>query len=229
MAGKLGKHLGVVEDPRTLQLHNYLLGAPKPPGSADNEAKLDFSGAMFGNDQFGDCTCAAAGHAEITWNRQPSAATRAACLDLYKRTGVGDTGRYMIDVLNEWRKNGLNGRRIRAFLKLNPSRLEQLVKVGVWQLDGVYLGLRIPQNLNLNAAHWTVPSNPGSIIGGHCVFAPKYTSANLHFVTWAEHKSMTYHFLGEFCDEAYAVVSIDQATQEHLDIARLDADLAALH
>jgi len=66
MALMLGKNPPVV-DPRTLRFETYLKPQlPPPPPAVDYGRKVP-SWPMYGNDVYGDCTCAAAGHMIQCW------------------------------------------------------------------------------------------------------------------------------------------------------------------
>jgi hypothetical protein len=66
MTYRLGKNLPVV-DARTLRFSRYLTPAlPPAPPSVDYGAKVS-TWPMYYNDQYGDCTCAAAAHLIQNW------------------------------------------------------------------------------------------------------------------------------------------------------------------
>jgi hypothetical protein len=63
---KLGKHLPKF-DKRTLLFGKYLTSALQPPPPAVDYSKPVAVWPMMGNDTYGDCTCAAAGHMVEEW------------------------------------------------------------------------------------------------------------------------------------------------------------------
>src|ERR1700721_1268081 len=103
-----------VVDDRTLRFSDYLTPAlPTPPASVAYYQKVP-SWPMYYNDQYGDCTCAAAGHMIQNWTA--NAATEvtvpdASVLSFYEHF-VGtppppDKGCDMLSVLRYWRKAGI--------------------------------------------------------------------------------------------------------------------------
>src|SRR6202451_2240510 len=66
MAYRLGKNRPVIDD-RTIRFATYVKPAlPSPPEAVSYGAKVT-SWPMYLNDQYGDCTCAAAGHMIQNW------------------------------------------------------------------------------------------------------------------------------------------------------------------
>jgi hypothetical protein len=233
---RLGKHLGVVHDPRTLQLARYTAAVPKPPSSGATPMARLGTPQMFANDTYGDCTCAAAGHLEVAWLNHMLALTDQDILDLYWRTGTQDTGRYPLDVLNEWRKNGLAGHKIGAFAKVDPTNRTHVAQA-IWLFGGIYLGFALPKTAQHQKV-WDVVNNggpdakPGSW-GGHMVDGVAWGSkSGIQIATWNEIVRVTWDFLATYCDEAYAVLSPDWLTAgkspQGFDIKTLAKDLGAI-
>ena len=92
---------------------------------------------------------------------------------------------------------------------------------------------------------WSVPpggptgdGKPGSW-GGHAVPVMGYDSHGLTVITWGAPKVMTWQFWAAYCDEAYAVLSMDflkadpnnpndPVSPNGFDLAALQADLKAV-
>ena len=239
-AVRLGK-LEVKHDTRTLQLERYVDAEallPSVPASAAWSPKVK-RWPMYANDRLGDCTCAAVGHMEEGWSAnagQPEVPKEQAVLDLYWATGTADTGRYCLDVLNYWHTRGFDGERCTAFVQIDPRRLRH-VELACWMFGGVYIGLLLPRSAQWQRDEWTLSSGadarPGSW-GGHAVNLIDYTrGAGPVCVTWGRLLPMTWQFFEAYCDEAYAVLSPDWATQRQkapsgFDVAQLERDLAAI-
>ena len=58
---KLGKHQPTF-DTRTLLFGKYLTSELPPPPASKDYSRAVTTWPMMGNDTYGDCTCAAAGH-----------------------------------------------------------------------------------------------------------------------------------------------------------------------
>jgi hypothetical protein len=245
---KLGK-LPARRDPRTLQLAKYLKAdnLPTPPASEDFSKKVA-SWPMMKNDTVGDCTCAAAGHMIEQWTTYASKTftpTDTQIIEAYSAitgynpvTGANDNGANMLDVLNYWRKTGIAGRKIDAYVALEPQNRRD-VEDATMLFGNVYLGIALP----VSAQHQTVwavppggasgPGAPGSW-GGHAVPVVQYDARGLTVVTWGQLKRMTWTFLDTYCDEAFAVLSNDwisdktRLSPSHFDLAALQQDLAQI-
>jgi len=244
---KLGKH-AVRFDPRTLQFGAYLTKElPPPPAAVDYSVHVT-SWPMMGNDTYGDCTCAAAGHMIEEWtaNAQgtPKTLPDNAILAAYNHFSHGDAdaGANMLDVLNYWRKTGIGGDKIHAFAQLQP-RSDIQVRDAVYYFGNCYIGVALPDfavkpGTDFLKTPWVVPPkgpvgtaapNPNN---GHCIPAVGYDQRNLYVVTWGALKMMSWEFYDAYMDEAYAVLSKDwlakKKTPAGLDLATLEVDLAAI-
>ena len=246
---KLGKR-PPRHDPRTLQLENYIIPSklPAPPAAENWGAAVPTDGwPMMKNDTVGDCTCAAAGHLIEDWTANATngkdtvvlsdgdiVAAYSAITGYDPATGANDTGAVEIDVLNYWRKTGIGGHTILAYVAMEPGN-HQHVMDAVYLFGGCYIGLALPISAQ-NQAVWSVPPGgrggdgaPGSW-GGHAVPVVAYDSRGLTCVTWGMLKRMTWQFWDTYCDEAYAVLSQDWLESagkapSGLDLPALQADL----
>jgi hypothetical protein len=245
---KLGKRPPVVDD-RTLRFSDYVTAAlPTPPADVTYYQRVP-SWPMYYNDQYGDCTCAAAGHMIQNWTA--NAATEISppdqsVLTFYEHF-VGtppppDEGCDMLSVLRYWRKTGLDQHTVTAFTSLALKNHTQ-AKSAIDLLGGLYIGVALP-NFTVNAQDvmsvpWVVP--PGGPVGdaapnennGHCIPAVGYDDEQLWIVTWGALKSMGWDFYDAYADESYAVLSADfigaaGKSPEGFDIAALRRDLAQL-
>jgi hypothetical protein len=247
MPYKLGKH-PPVHDQRTLQLGKYLTSALPPPPPAVEYGKKVKTWPMYYNDQYGDCTCAAAGHMIQNWTANAGTEVsppKASVLTFYEHF-VGtppppDEGCDMLSVLKYWRSSGLDGHKVAAFASIElKNHIE--AQSAVYLMGSIYIGVALPQFAvegNMLTVPWVVP--PGGPVGaaapnqnnGHCIPAVAYDAENLYIVTWGELKSMSWGFYDAYADESFAVVSGDFIERsgkapEGFDLATLEKDVANL-
>lgn len=248
---KLGKQVAR-HDPRTLLLASYATAAlPTAPASFDLTSKVP-SWGMMENDQIGDCTCAAAGHLLMEWTANAGKKTftptdkqivtaYSAITGYNPTTGANDNGAVEIDVLNFWRQSGIAGRKIGAYVALEPSNHAHVMD-SVYMFEGCYIGMQLPISAQAqvqNHQPWSVP--PGGTTGdgakgswgGHAVPVVAYDSRGVTVVTWGALQSMTWSFWEAYCDEAYAILSDDyldgkKKSPQGFSMTQLHADLADL-
>jgi len=245
-ANRLGKH-PARRDPRTLQLANYLKvdSLTVPLAEVDYGKQLPPNVGMMGNDKIGDCTCAAAGHAIQEWSEVggkalitiPDSAVLAAyeAISGYDPKDPNtDHGANELDVLNYWRKIGIGGYQIDAYVGLEPHNPDH-IKDAIEIFGNCYIGLALPVSAQTQLV-WTVPPGgpighgaPGSW-GGHAVIVVGYDARTLTVVTWGKLQQMTWQFWDNYCDEAYALLCTQLWTKNpvNLDVAALMADLQAV-
>ncbi|HVA65431.1 MAG TPA: hypothetical protein VNK24_00730 [Elusimicrobiota bacterium] len=249
---KLGRKRWV-PDPRTLHLHKYAQNVPAAPGQVDYTGPVTKLGMML-NDKIGDCAVAAPGHAVQVWTANagkektiPDSAIEKA----YEAPSVGnynpndpnsDQGANIIDVLKYWRKTGIGGDKLGAFLFVDPANTE-LFKKAVWLFGGGDLGINLPISAQKQVAQglWDVPPEgttgdgaPGSW-GGHSVAVAGFDSEGVTIVTWGQFLKMTWAFFQAYCEESWAIVSKDflngkgVTPDNGFDWATLMADLKAFN
>ena len=217
---KLGK-LPAVYDPRTLRLENYL-NVPKLPPLPETSDWFAKTGPfpMGGNDQYGDCVVAGASHMIQTWSanagREQVFADKTVINAYLKLTGGADTGLVMLDFLKFWKNTGLAGYKIGAFAAIDPQNLTSW-RYTNYLFGGVFSGFMLPQSACDQfdqGKTWDVV--PGSqIVGGHCVNGGIATPRLIQLGTWAKKQWATVRFVGQMCDEAYAIISLDWFDKTH--------------
>jgi hypothetical protein len=248
-----GRSLGkqpAKKDPRTLQFENYIVASdlPDAPAELALEDQVKSPWGMMDNDKIGDCTCACAGHMIINWSAnagdekdpsQQDIVTAYSEITGYNpQTGANDNGAVVLDVLNFWKNTGIAADKIDAYVALEPNN-DQQVRESTFLFGGCYLGLQMPLSAQ-NQTIWSVPSSgqtgkgaPGSW-GGHAVPVVGYDNRYVAVITWGNVLYMTWEFYNAYCDEAYAIISIDWLNQtgktaEGFDLQQLDADLTQIN
>ncbi|HTU42104.1 MAG TPA: hypothetical protein VMF10_10355 [Candidatus Aquilonibacter sp.] len=241
---KLGK-LPVRHDPRTLQFGAYLKqGLAPPPPTKSWTAKIPNNGwGMMDNDTQGDCTCAAAGHMIMDWTAntgKEAIVPNPKILAFYNHFAHGnpDAGANMLDVLNYWRKQGLDAHKIIAFAALELKSNTQVMDA-VNLFGACYIGVALPNfavapGKNPLTIPWVLP--PKGPVGdaapnpqnGHCIPAVAYDQRNIYIVTWGQLKSMSWQFYAAYAEEAFVVLSQDWFNKQLGGKAPNGFDLAAL-
>lgn len=179
---------------------------------------------MYLNNNIGDCTCAALGHALEAWTTYAKGTTLAIpdgdVLSLYERvsgynpqTGSGDNGAVEQDVLEEVRCHGIGGHRILAYAQVDHKNLSEM-KQALDIFGTVYLGFQVPQSAEeqfSQGSPWTVlPGSP--LIGGHAVNLQKWDTNYMYPVTWGKLQPMEETFWMTYGDEAWVIVTEDWLT-----------------
>ena len=241
---KLGRK-AVKTDSRTLRLARYLTAAlPPPPVSCDWTKSVTDFGVML-NDNLGDCTIAACGHAVQIWSLSnvglELTVTDSDILAAYEAwDGYNpadpstDQGGICLDVLTNWKKNSLAGHALLGFAIPSVSNLTEL-KQAVNLFGGLYIGMSVP-NFIMNPAPpplWDVVADDGGIDGGHCVFCCGYDEDTISFISWGRVYKMTTAYWAKYVDEAYALLSSvfigSNGAPNGFDLDQLTADLSAIN
>lgn len=241
---KLGK-LEPRLDSRTFKLSKYISALPSIPDHKNWSNVPIPAWTMLGNDNYGDCTCAAACdiiHQDTSENNATFIPTTEQALEAYANvttppfdpvTGANDNGAEMLTVLNYWRNTGIAGRKIWAFASVNPANQSE-VESAIYLFGSLYTGLALPvsaQRAVRQGGTWASRrgDKPGSW-GGHCIDTFGYTADKLVVVTWAMTMYMTWGFFEECCDECYAVLTEDwvsgtKSAPDGFNLSQLEADL----
>lgn len=243
---KLGK-LSARKDSRTLRLMDYASNLPSAPVSCNLTNKLTNIGMML-NDSLGDCTCATVGHIVQQWTAESGLQAiipDSDVLALYKAVGnyipgdaSTDNGAVALDILNYWAKNGVSGHKIIGYACLDSSKVAQL-KAAIYYFGNAYIGVELPLSAQ-NQDIWATPffgtwgkGSKGSW-GGHAIPAVAYDNDFIYVITWGTIKRMTWGFYTTYCDEAYAILSMDWINQTtrlapgNFDLPSLQMDLVSI-
>ena len=244
---QLGKSPAVL-DPRTFKLSDFLsVSIPPPPAEVSWVTKVP-AWPVYLNDRIGDCVFAAQAHMIEAWNFyaghafQPS---NAQVLKAYEDVGgydpgnpSSDNGANLLAALKYWRKTGIGGHKILAFISVNFRNLTE-VRQAILLFGSVYLGLQLPISAQGEWA-WTVPAggtytyvgSPGGW-GGHCVNLCASSPETHTCISWGQRLKMSHNFLYDYGDEAFVCLSQDWLDAQGLspsqfNLAALQTALAAL-
>ena len=246
MSYRLGRK-ALKTDSRTLRLAKYMKTlAPAPP--AVNWAKGITNFGMMLNDNLGCCTIAGCAHAvqvcglnvgySFSYETLADKVIESAysAWDGYVPGDPStDNGGVELDVLNDWRKSDLGGHHLLGFADPVPSNMTQ-IKQAINLFGGVYIGFNVPQSVmdsaNDPTVLWDVHGD-NTIIGGHCVFVPKYDAdGTLTCISWGRLYRMSVAFWTQFVDEAHALLLAtwirNNKTPSGFNLAGMQADLAAI-
>lgn len=216
---KLGK-LPPKNDPKTLKFKSYLSSLPPTPTAIDWSGKVSNWG-LLGNDQWGDCTCAAAMHLEMLWssqagttvlqpNTQETLAAYTSITGFNPADPNSDQGANEETVLQWWYKNSFGvGKPILGFMSIDPTNLSH-IKSAIQIFGGVYAGIQVPNNAQdqfQQGLPWSGPAN--GIEGGHAIPLVAYDPTYVTCITWGAKQKMDYTWLGQNLEECYVVVSPD--------------------
>lgn len=220
---KLGK-LPVKRDKRTLKLAKFIDWKQfgETPKSVEwSKAVSGFS--MMRNDELGNCAIIGVANIVKSWTANESkeeTMTDERIVNAYATicgynpvTDEDDNGCVLLDVLNYWKHNGIDGHKIEGFVSINPKSKRE-VKAAVYLFGAVYLGLQLPAFAE-NTDKWNLPRegpsyeiHPGSW-GGHCVVILDADDDFVTIVSWGRLIKMNWEFLMTYADEAYAVFAPD--------------------
>lgn len=244
---KLGK-LPARTDAVRLKFATYMTGQlPTPPASFGHD-NLVKSFPMFGNDQYGDCVWAGAGHETQIWTAEggaPATFSNSGILAAYSAvTGFNrndpntDQGTDMQAAASYRRKTGIldshrRRHKVGAYVALTPGDLNQLY-TAMWLFGAVGIGIEFPafamDDFN-NRQPWDVSHHNTKIEGGHYIPVVGHHGL-ISVVTWGREIGMTEAFYQRYNDETIAYLSPEMLTGgvslEGFNLAALQADLAAV-
>ena len=192
---------------------------------------------MLGNDQYSDCTLAGVVHlrmanaAEHTETETfPDTGTVVA--EYLQLSGGADGGLVEADVLRVWQTTGLFGNRVDGYAPFDHRNQDELRQVTAL-FGGCYLGVAIPAPAQQQFAAgepWDLTGTAADrqIEGGHAVPVVGYDYQFAYAVTWGRVQPVTWRWLGVYLEEGWCVLTSEDATAAGVDLAVLQADLAAL-
>lgn len=231
-----GRRLGkkpAKRDTRNLQFASYVLPTlPAPPSSIDHSSKVSDWG-MMGNSDYGDCVMAALGHDVLQWTTyatKPFRPTDTQIIAAYLALSPNDDGLDMLSTL-KWMKNtGLAGHKIGAFVELDAKNRDE-IKLAVQIFGNAFIGVAL-SNTN-TFGPWIDVIGPPNPNNGHCITYTSYDGVGPLPVTWGDEEPASWSWHDAYCEEAYAILSLDWFTTdgltiEEFNLAQLQYDLAHL-
>lgn len=231
--GKLDP-LSEKEAPR-VKLGDHLTSTPAVPAVVDWASKI-LSWPMYDNDRYGDCTCAAIGHAIQAWTTYGDGdnivlpvtdilALYSAVTGFDPATGANDHGAIEQQILAYVQKYGVGGHKIRAFAQVDHRNLTEM-KQALDLFGTVYVGFQVPQSCETQFAAgqpWTVvPGSP--TVGGHAIDFQKWDENYIYAVTWGKLQPMTPEFWLTYGDEAWVIITDDWIAKNGLSPTGLNLD-----
>lgn len=241
---KLGK-LPARLEATTFKLTDYI-SLPKPP-TKFGHYQLETTWGMLGNDQYGDCVWAGAGHETMLWNKEANkevtVTEQDALADYSTVTGFNpsdpatDKGTDMQVAAAYRRKTGISAQdgkhKVLAYLALEVSNEIQL-RQAIYLFSAVGIGIQFPASAMTQfkgGKPWTVVKG-SKIEGGHYVPAVGYDSKYIYVVTWGQIQKMSWGFFKLYNDESLAYLSTEDLTNneslEGFNLSQLQTDLNAL-
>lgn len=213
------------DDPRTLRLSTYTTPDMPPPPTATNWLKRVSDWPMLANDRIGDCVPVACAHLIQAWTRyacnteiripEPDVINAYSAISGYNpTTGANDYGCRSLDALNFWRRAGIGGRRVVAYVQLDHTDPVELM-TAVHLFGGVYVAAQLPiaADTQFRARQtWSVTRDAAGrrgSWGGHAMHLGAYGSTGLSLTTWGRVQRATWAWWGRYGAEAFAVVSSD--------------------
>jgi hypothetical protein len=209
---------------------------PAPPASVDWATQVS-DWPMDGNDEYGDCTMAAAAHLIQSWNAQtgeqdPVPAERQVVSEYLKLTGGKDTGLVESNVLRTWHRSGLWGNKVLGYAPVNVHSLTAIQQT-VALFGGVYAGIQVPANALQQFQQgqpWTLVTGwqQQPIEGGHAIPLLGYDADWIYAITWGAVQQVAWDWWSTYADEAWAVLPQqyrEAGTVNGIDLAALTADL----
>lgn len=213
------------DDPRTLRLETYTTpDLPAPPTSAD-WTKQATSWPMLGNDRISDCVLVSCAHLVQGWTTYAAAAPAliperdvvaaySAVTGYDPRTGANDDGTRSLDALNYWRKKGIGGHKIVAYVKVD-HRNDEAVRSAMHLFGGLYIAAQLPRAAQTQFEQrktWT-PTGGSSgrrgSWGGHAMRMGSYGRTGFTVSTWGRVQRATWLWWDTYVAETFAIVSTD--------------------
>ena len=190
-------------------------------GAVEWYDRLPSDWGMMGNDEVGDCTCAAIGHVIEQWTAYtdpaPVVMTTEQVIAAYSAISgyvpgepQTDVGATCVSALKYWMRTGMNTPgggpdTLTAFARVRS--VEELRRA-IATFGNAYAGVALPISAQSEDVWSSTADAPGSW-GGHCVPLVGFNGTGPICVTWGALKQMTWAWWEKYGEEAYAMLSPD--------------------
>lgn len=238
------------EDTRDLPYDRFVEVAklPTPPKAFGHETALPADLGMYGNDAYGDCVCAGAGHEHLLWNAEVGKVVSFTDEDILRfyalvngntypitAGGPADQGTDMRAAAKYRQKTGFSDasgavHKVGAYLSLT-NRKTAILKQAAYVFEAVGIGINFPGSAmdQFNAGEpWSVVKG-ATIEGGHYIPLIGFDGTYFLVITWGKVQKVTPGFLTKYADEALVYISSEYLTGgktlEGLNAAQLAADI----
>lgn len=245
--GKRGKRPARHEPTLALSRFERVMKVASPPPSGDVSGGIVDWG-MLGNDQYGDCGVAAKCHLEMlqsvvdgasgTYDPGYGVHTDASAIAEYFAYGAAqgegtnaDEGVELSTYLGWLYSRG----KIDAYAELDVSSPGAADRVHQAMIDfgGVLVGVNLTddaEQLFSAGQPWTTANGESpDAQEGHAIALVKYDANGDTFVTWGAEQGSTINWDSVCIDEAWVLITPDEAELAGYDFAAVSAELYALH
>ena len=227
-------------DTRVPALGDVWSGAPRLAdamlGAVEWYDRLAADWGMMGNDEVGDCTCAAIGHIIEQWTAYtdpaPVVMTTEQVIAAYSAISgyvpgepQTDVGATCVSALKYWMRTGMNTPgggpdTLTAFARVRD--IEELRRA-VATFGNVYTDVALPTSAQSEDV-WSSTADEPASWGSHCVPLVGFNGTGPICVTWGALKQMTWAWWEKYGEEAYALLSPDWMRANGLDPAGVNWD-----
>ena len=248
MPYKLGR-LSAPHDDRNFLAAKYMTELAPPPPTCDYMTKVPQWPLYLnaGDGAVGDCTIASSAHQIGGWTYNAQGAevilAGADILQAYHDVSgytpddpASDKGAVLPAVLKYWRKVGIGGHKIYAFVEVDHDNLTE-VKQAINTFGSVHVGVDLPRSAKAQVGEmvWDLvegPEGEAGSWGGHAIDVAAYSEDSFTCATWGLLQKMTNAFWSAYVVEAFAIISMDWfkdgVTPLGFDLTALQSDLATL-
>lgn len=224
LPGQLGWRAGP-PDQRTLRLEAYTTPQlPTPPATFTWMKKVN-RWPMLGNGRASDCVLVTFAHLVQAWTTyaagSPVLIPEQDVIGAYSQitgydpaTGSNDNGTMTLDALNFWRKTGIGGHKVTAYVKVD-HRNDEAVKTALHLFGGLYIAADMPLAARTQFEQgktWTPASGSAGrrgSWGGHAMHMGAYGRTGITVSTWGRAQRATWAWWDTYVAETFAVVSTD--------------------
>jgi hypothetical protein len=226
------------------------LTLPPIPDSVDYTKDMPDDLGMMLNDNLGDCTCAAYYHARQIWSfdarsreiTEPDSDVE----DLYVEAcgydptvpGPGPGGNeqavltYLLKYGAPLGSDGTTRDKILAFVEVDSRNIEDMKRT-IYDCGVAYIGFPVPENVSSNAQTWDYDPKAPMTNEGHAVVLAGYDAKGATVISWGKRYTMTWPFVVNIVDEAYAIADKSWLescgkTPAGMTLTQLEAQMHAL-